>query len=99
MWTARTSSSIERPTLTAWIVGPVDAVDRHDDPLLPLRGGDDVGRIHGELALRAAVLAADEQHHPDEERDEDHDEVRAVDELLRHDDRQDDRRSGRRRPR
>ena len=32
----------------------------------------------------------DEQHHPDQERDEDHDEVRAVPELLVDDDREDD---------
>ena len=37
----------------------------------------------------------DEQHHPDEDRDEDHDEVRAVDELHADDDDEDDRREHR----
>ena len=63
--------------------------DRDDDPLLALGRRDDERRVDRELARGAGVLAADEQHHRDEDRDEDHDEVRAGLELLEHHDAQD----------
>ena len=53
---------------------PVDARDRDDDPLLAVRRREHDVVADRELAPRRVVLAVDEQHHPDEERDEDHDE-------------------------
>ncbi len=92
MYTARTSSLIDRPTLTAWTTDAVDARDRDDHPLLaPWLPADEV-RPNGELSAatrrtgwRMNSIIADEQRH------EDHDQVRAVDELHRHDDDEHDR--------
>src|SRR6185503_11194933 len=65
---------------------PVDAVDRDDDALLAMRAFNDEILADMELALLPVVLAPDEQHHADEDRDEHDDEPRAVDELhARHD--------------
>ena len=95
MWTARTSSSIERPTLTAWMaarstpwIGTTIRSSRFGER-------DDELRVDRQLASRPAVLAVDEQHHPDQDRDEDDDEVRPVGELLEDDDAEDDTPSGR----
>ena len=61
--------------------GAVDAGDRDDDTLLPVRPLDDEVVADLELARLGVVLAADEQHHRDEDRDQHQDEPRAVDEL------------------
>ena len=69
MNTARTSSAIERPTLTAWttarLMPGIGTTTRSS------RCGrlEDEVRADGQLAPRRAVLAVDEEHHRDEERD------------------------------
>ena len=77
--------------MTAWTTARLSAGTGHDDPLLAVRRLDDEVGPDRQLAPGRGVLAVDEQHHPDQDRDEDHDEVGAVDELDRHDDDEDDR--------
>ena len=55
-------------------------------------GGRTNSGADGQVAAGGRVLAIDEQHHPDEGRDQDHDQVGAAGELLEHHDHQHDRR-------
>ena len=65
---------------------PSDPGDRDDDPFLALRAGEDEIPTDRELPPRRVVLELDEQHRPDDQGNEDHDEVGAVGELHRGDD-------------
>ena len=90
MNTARTSSSIDRATLIAWIdarsmpgIGTMTRSSRCGAAIDGLRP-------NGQFRPGARVLAMDERHHRHEQRDEDDDEIRPGFELLVHDDGQDD---------
>ena len=76
--TARTSRLIVRPKLTAWMTARLMPLTGMTTRCSRCGAFDDEVVADVQLAFLGVVLAPDEQHHRDEDRDEHHDEPRAV---------------------